>query len=103
MATKTTTAKKKPAAKAAKPTKAAKPAKAEKEKEINVLFAIFEALPFMKTGGLGDVGGSMPFELKKAGVNVRVIMPKFDTIPEEYKSRMTHVADFNVPLGWRNQ
>lgn len=84
-------------------TKAAAAKKPAKEKEINVLFAIFEALPFMKTGGLGDVGGSMPFELKKAGVNVRVIMPKFDTIPEEYKSRMTHVAEFNVPLGWRNQ
>lgn len=54
----------------------------EQEQKINVLFAIFEAVPFMKTGGLGDVGGSMPFELKKAGLNVRVIMPKFDTIPE---------------------
>lgn len=74
----------------------------EQEQKINVLFAIFEAVPFMKTGGLGDVGGSMPFELKKAGLNVRVIMPKFDTIPEEYTSRMVHVTDFYVPLGWRN-
>ena len=72
-------------------------------KRINVLFAIFEALPFMKTGGLGDVGGSLPQALKKAGVNLRLIMPKFDTIAEEYKSQMTHVTDFNVSLGWRNQ
>ncbi len=84
-------------------TTAKKPIKKETVKnDINVLFAIFEAVPFMKTGGLGDVGGSMPFELKKAGVNVRVIMPKFDSIAEEYKERMVHVTDFYVPLGWRN-
>jgi len=72
------------------------------KQDLKVLFAVFEAVPFIKTGGLGDVGGSLPWALKQAGVNVRLIMPKFDAIPEEYRERMTHVTDFNVPLGWRN-
>lgn len=71
--------------------------------ELGVLFAAFEAVPFMKTGGLGDVAGSLPIELKKAGCDVRVIIPKFRTMPEEYKSKLTHVTDFYVPLGWRSQ
>ena len=74
-----------------------------KSEKISVLFASFEADPFMKTGGLGDVGGSLPAALKKAGANVRLIMPKFGTIPEEYRAQMVHVADFTVSLSWRNQ
>ena len=71
-------------------------------RKLRVLFAAFEAVPFMKTGGLGDVGGSLPQALKEAGCECRVIIPKFMTIPEEYKSKMTHVTDFYVSLGWRN-
>ena len=70
---------------------------------LNVLFAAFEAVPFMKTGGLGDVAGSLPPALKKAGCDVRVIIPKFLDMPEEYKSKLRHVTQFYVPLGWRNQ
>lgn len=70
---------------------------------LNVLFAAFEAVPFMKTGGLGDVAGSLPPALKKAGCDVRVIIPKFLDMPEEYKRELTHVTQFYVPLGWRNQ
>ncbi|MGM9521816.1 MAG: glycogen synthase GlgA [Oscillospiraceae bacterium] len=69
---------------------------------MRVLFAAFEAVPFMKTGGLGDVGGSLPQALKEAGCEVRVMIPKFMTIPEAYKNQMTHVTDFRVNLGWRN-
>ena len=71
-------------------------------RKLRVLFAAFEAVPFMKTGGLGDVGGSLPQALKDAGCECRVMIPKFLTIPEEYKAKMTHVTDFYVSLGWRN-
>ena len=67
-----------------------------------ILFAAFEAVPFMKTGGLGDVAGTLPMALKKAGCEIRVMIPKFAAMPEEYKKRLKHVADFYVPLGWRN-
>ncbi len=70
---------------------------------MKILYAAFEATPFMKTGGLGDVAGSLPRALLSAGVDARLIMPKFDTIPDEYKSRMTHVADFYMNLSWRHQ
>ncbi len=72
------------------------------KEKLQVLFAAFEAVPFMKTGGLGDVAGSLPKALLAKGVDVRVIIPKFKTIPEEYTSKFTHVTDFYLPLGWRN-
>ena len=72
-------------------------------KKAKVLFATFEAVPFVKTGGLGDVGGSLPGALNKAGAEVRVILPKFATIPQRYRDAMTHVTDFYVELGWRRQ
>ena len=46
---------------------------------MNVLFATFEAIPFVKTGGLGDVGGTLPKALQAAGADIRVILPKFAT------------------------
>ena len=71
-------------------------------KRPNVLFAAFEAVPFIKTGGLGDVGGTLPAALKRAGCDCRVVLPKLDCIPEEYTSKMEHVSDFYMNLGWRN-
>lgn len=73
------------------------------KKKPQILFASFEAAPFMKTGGLGDVAGSLPKALCSAGANVRLILPKFGTIPEKYRSKMKHIAEFTVPLSWRNQ
>ncbi len=73
-----------------------------KQKKIGVLFTAFEAAPFLKTGGLGDVAGSLPSALKKAGVDIRVMIPNFSTIPDKYKAKMKHVADFTVSLSWRN-
>ena len=69
---------------------------------LNILFAAFEAVPFLKTGGLGDVAGSLPAALRGDGCEVRVMLPKFDAIPPEYRARMTHLADFRVRLGWRD-
>ena len=73
-----------------------------KRRKLRVLFAAAEAAPFCKTGGLGDVAGSLPPMLRRAGCKVAVILPKYSTIAEEYRSRMTHVCDFYVPLAWRN-
>ncbi|WP_034680241.1 glycogen synthase GlgA [Caldalkalibacillus mannanilyticus] len=70
---------------------------------MNVLFVATEAVPFIKTGGLADVIGSLPKELVKLGVNVRVLLPKYSTIPEELKKRMTFRGSREVQLGWRKQ
>ncbi|AIQ53046.1 glycogen synthase GlgA [Paenibacillus sp. FSL R7-0331] len=67
------------------------------------LFAAAEAHPFVKTGGLADVIGALPKALKGAGVDVRVILPKYKGIPEAYTAQMEHVAVVDVPVGWRSQ
>lgn len=70
---------------------------------INILFASFEATPFMKTGGLGDVAGSLPSAVRNKEYDIRVILPKLKAIPEEYTEKMKFVCSYPVPLGWRNQ
>ena len=71
--------------------------------KLHIAFASAEAAPFVKTGGLGDVAGSLPHALKAAGADVVVFVPKYDTIAQEYKDHMEHLCDFYVPLGWRNE
>ncbi len=71
--------------------------------DVNVLFAAFEASPFMKTGGLGDVAGALPRYLCDIGVDARLIMPLFSSIKEEYRKDMVKIAEFYVPFSWRNQ
>lgn len=73
------------------------------KKKRNILFAAFEAEPFAKTGGLGDVCGSLPRALNALGANARVILPKYLTISQKWKSEMTHVADFRMQLSWRDK
>jgi len=70
---------------------------------LKVLYAASEAVPFVKTGGLADVAFSLPRELKKLGIDVRVILPKYSQISKEFKENMTFLKSFNVPVGWRNQ
>ena len=72
-------------------------------KKLQVVFASAEADPFVKTGGLGDVAGSLPKALKRAGADVIVMVPKYSTIPSVFCEKMQHVADFYVSLGWRNE
>ena len=71
--------------------------------KMQVVFASAEVAPFVKTGGLGDVAGSLPQELVKDGAEVIVMCPKYATIPDVFKSRMEHYCDFYVNLGWRNE
>ena len=71
--------------------------------KLHVVFASGEAAPFVKTGGLGDVAGSLPQALVEAGAEVIVLVPKYDTIAAEYTDKMEHVGEFYVPLGWRNE
>ncbi|MCM0761396.1 MULTISPECIES: glycogen synthase GlgA [Sporomusa] len=68
-----------------------------------VLFVASEAAPFAKTGGLGDVIGSLPKALTAQGGDIRVIMPKYSCIPDEFVSRMVKRATFTVSVGWRRQ
>ena len=73
-----------------------------KNEPIKVLFASFEAAPFSKTGGLGDVAGSLPRYFDKEECEVRLILPKLSSIPREYQEGMEYIENYNVPLGWRN-
>ena len=70
---------------------------------MKVLFVTAECWPFAKTGGLGDVSYALPKALKKEGVDIRVIMPKYVNIPKYLKDKMKKVAVFNVNVAWRNQ
>ena len=70
---------------------------------MKILFAASESVPFVKTGGLADVVGALAPVLAKEGHDVRVIIPMFGAIPQEYQQQMTHVCDFEVQLGWRRQ
>lgn len=70
---------------------------------MRVLFAASECIPFIKTGGLADVVGTLPKALAAMGADARVILPKYRRIAEKYRNAMHHVFDTTISLGWRNQ
>ncbi len=70
---------------------------------MDILFATSEALPFIASGGLADVAGSLPAAIKETGAECRVIMPLYGDIKEELREKMTFVTNFTVGLAWRNQ
>ena len=70
---------------------------------MKVLFVASEALPFMASGGLGDVAGSLPQALRKRLIGCRVVMPLYDTIKQELKDKMTFITNISVPVAWRRQ
>lgn len=70
---------------------------------MKVLYVASEALPFMASGGLGDVAGSLPQALRKRLIGARVVMPMYDTIKQELKDQMTFLTSFTVPVAWRRQ
>ena len=70
---------------------------------MKILFVASEAHPFIKTGGLGDVMGALPKTLANFGDDVRVIIPKYKGIKNEYISQMKYITSFAVNVGWRKQ
>ena len=70
---------------------------------LKVLYVASEAVPFIKTGGLADVAGSLPKALKKQGVDVRVVMPKYGKIAQEYLDKMEHIYDGEFTVSWRTK
>jgi len=70
---------------------------------MKVLFVSAEASPFFKSGGLGDVAGSLPKELADQGVDIRVALPFHTFLDEKYKSQLEDVVQFTIKVGWREQ
>ncbi len=70
---------------------------------MKVLFCTSEVVPFASSGGLGDVSGSLPKAITKAGVKCRVVMPLYGNIPQVYRDKLDYVLNFEVILGWRKQ
>jgi len=68
---------------------------------MNILFASSEVAPFIKSGGLADVAGSLPQALAKMGHDVRVILPLYEGIGDNWRSQMTYLQCFHVMLAWR--
>ena len=63
---------------------------------MKVLFVASEALPFMASGGLGDVAGSLPVGLRKRLIGCRVVMPLYDSIPQELKDQMQFITSIRI-------
>ncbi len=70
---------------------------------MNILYASSEAAPFAKTGGLGDVAGSLPVALKEKGADARVILPLYKSIPQTYKDKMEYITHIYIDIAWRKQ
>ncbi len=70
---------------------------------MKVLFASSEVAPFAKTGGLGDVAGSLPAVLREKGVDARVIMPLYACIPQKFKDQMKYINHIYIDMAWRRQ
>ena len=70
---------------------------------MKILFVSSESAPFVKTGGLGDVAGSLPPALKEKGIDCRAILPLYRCIPQEYKDKMRYINHIYIDMGWRKQ
>ncbi len=70
---------------------------------MKILFATSECVPFIKTGGLADVLGALPKELINEGCEVRVILPKYSKIAQQYKDKMCYIGNIYIKMGWRSQ
>ena len=70
---------------------------------MKIMYVTSECAPFIKTGGLGDVAGSLPKALAAKGHDVRVFCPLYSAISEEMREKFFYIKNAYVRLGWRNQ
>lgn len=70
---------------------------------MKILYAASEAVPFVKTGGLADVAGSLPKALVGAGEDCRVVLPLYESIRGALRESLRFVCHFQVPVSWRSQ
>ncbi len=70
---------------------------------MKVLYVASEALPYIASGGLADVAGSLPKALRKRLIGCRVVLPMYSAIKEELKDNLRFVTSFSVPVAWRRQ
>ncbi len=70
---------------------------------MEIIYAASECYPFIKTGGLGDVVFSISQAMNNRGVKTSVVLPKYEEIPLNFQNKMTEVASFTVPVGWREK
>ncbi len=70
---------------------------------MNILFASSECTPFVASGGLGDVSGSLPKSLVRSGADCRVVLPLYGDMKPEYREKLEYITNFYVPLAWRSQ
>ena len=68
-----------------------------------ILYTAAECTPFIKTGGLGSVVGSLPKQLKSKGYDVRIVIPAYQCMEEKWKKKMKPELSFGMNLNWRNQ
>lgn len=68
-----------------------------------VLYVASEAVPFIKTGGLADVVGSLPKCFPKEYFDVRVVIPKYACMKQEFKDQLHYITNFYMDLNWRQQ
>lgn len=71
--------------------------------KLKILFVSPEVSPFIKTGGLADVAGALPRELKKRGHDVRVVLPEYKKIPDRFVLDFEHETDFRMKMVWRDK
>lgn len=67
-----------------------------KKNKMKILYAAFEAVPFTKLGGLGDVAGTLPMSIASHNCDIRVIIPYLSSINNELRNRMRHIGDYNL-------
>lgn len=69
----------------------------------NILFVASEGVPFIKTGGLADVVGSLPKYVDKRYFDIRVMIPKYTCIPQDMKDKMVYKTSFYMDFHWKNE
>lgn len=70
---------------------------------MNILYTASEALPFIASGGLADVAGSLPAAINAEGHDCRVVIPLYGSMREDLRATLTYITNFTVDVAWRKQ